>query len=308
MIQHTIRCAAGRRDISKRRQAAYCLRELLSIRRFLGLALVFSVASALAAFSAPTNSHAAIVTTLPPLAGFVRLLDTDADVRCLLSPGADAHEFQLSPHQVQALKQAELLVRSSYDDGHWSGLSLPGRTFDVWPKTAHAWLSPQAVRQQLPRLAAALQRLAPQRKQRIDDNLAQALKQCDAIDNALENALAPYRKSGVIMQHNAWAKVLESYAVPVWSVLESHHHGANIRPRRLESALAQLGKHPQAILWGNRQHANRGLIWLKKHSAEKSAKERPLLLLNPLGNCDMNWLQLMQANLDSLNNLQEISP
>jgi len=231
----------------------------------------------------------------------VRMLDVEADVRCLLAPGADAHEFQLSPRQVQALKQAELLVRSSYDDGHWSGLSLPGRTFDLWPKTAHAWLSPQAVRQQLPRLAKALQQIAPQRQQDIADNLTQALKQCDAIDNALKNALAPYRKSGVIMQHNAWAKVLKAYAVPIWSVLESQHHGANIRPRRLEAALAQLAKHPKAVLWGNRQHANRGLIWLNKHSAQ-NGQTRHLLLLEPLGNCSMNWRQLMQ------NNLQQISP
>ncbi|MDX8392741.1 MAG: metal ABC transporter substrate-binding protein, partial [Mariprofundaceae bacterium] len=273
-------------------------RRQLSVHGFAALLL----ASALTSTISPVASHAAIVTTLPPLAGLVRMLDTDADVRCLLSPGADAHEFQLSPRQVQALKQANLLIRSSYDDGHWSGLSLPGRTFDLWPKTAHAWLSPQAVRQQLPHLAAVLQQLAPQRKQRIAENLTQALKQCDAMDQALKNALAPYRKSGVIMQHNAWAKVLESYAVPIWSILESHHHGANIRPRSLESALAQLTKHPTAVLWGNHQHANRGLIWLQKHRAGNGAKEKPLLLLNPLGACHMNWIQLMQANL------QEISP
>ncbi len=235
------------------------------------------------------------------------MLDADADVRCLLAPGADAHEFQLAPRQVQALKQADLLIRSSYDDGHWSGLSLPGRTFDLWPQTAHAWLSPQAVRQQLPRLAKALQQLAPQRQQDIANNLAQALKQCDAIDNALNNALAAYRESGVIMQHNAWAKVLASYAVPIWSVLESQHHGANIRPRRLEAALAQLTKHPNAVLWGNRQHANRGLVWLQQHSAKNSQTATKLLLLEPLGDCSMNWTQLMQANLDRLNKLRGIS-
>jgi len=240
---------------------------------------------------------ATIVTTLPPLAGMVRMLDAEADVHCLLPPGADAHDFHLSPRSVQTLKQAQLLIRSSFDDGHWPGLSLPGRSLDVWPKTAHGWLSPAHVRQQLPRLAAALQKIAPQRKENIRKALIQALKQCDSVDAALKQALAPFRKGGVIMQHNAWQKVLAAYNVPVWNVLESHHHGDNIRPRQLESALTQLSKHPTAAMWGNKRSANRGLIWLSKHREKYGQSAKRILLLDPLGQCGMNWIQLMQANL-----------
>jgi len=44
-------------------------------------------------------AQAAIVTTLPPLAGLVSMLDTKAEVYCLLPPGADAHNFQLAPKE-----------------------------------------------------------------------------------------------------------------------------------------------------------------------------------------------------------------
>jgi len=247
-------------------------------------------------FLTSVSSYATIVTTLPPLAGMVRMLDPEADVHCLLPPGADAHDFQLSPRSVQTLKQAPLLIRSSFDDGHWPGLSLPGRSLDLWPETAHAWLSPAHVRQQLPRLAAALEKIAPQRKENIRKALIQALKQCDSVDAELKQALAPFQNSGVIMQHNAWQKVLAAYHVPVWSVLESHHHGDNIRPRKLESALAQLIKHPSAALWGNSRSANRGLKWLAKHRKKYRKAQQKILLLNPLGKCSMTWPQLMKEN------------
>jgi len=285
MIQYLDHPIACRNGLCKFRLDLKNLRKLLLLSVFIAFFLL------------PMVSRATIVTTLPPLVGMVLLLDTEADVHCLLPPGADAHDFQLSPRSVQTLKQAKLLIRSSFDDGHWPGLSLPGHSLDLWPETAHAWLSPENVRQQLPRLAAVLQKLAPQRKQRISKALIQALQQCDAIDSALKQTFMRFRKDGVIMQHNAWEKVLKAYHVPVWNVLESHHHGDNIRPRRLESALTQLAKHPAAALWGNKRNANRGLEWLNNHREKRGQAAKKLLLLDPLGKCGMNWMQLMQANL-----------
>jgi len=248
---------------------------------------------------AATNASAkGIVTTLPPLTGLVLLLDPEADVHCLLPPGADAHDFQLTPRQVQGLKSADLLIRSSYDDGHWAGISLPERTLDLWPGQAHAWLSPAAVINILPGLAEALQLLAPEREQAITQTLSKALSHAYAMNIKWHKALEPYHERGVIMQHNAWQPMLTAYKVPVWSVLESGHHGDDIGPHRLEQALGLLHAHPGAILWGNQQHASRALQWLQEH-ASNTAKPR-LLLFDPLGECGMTWPQLMQRNLDIL--------
>jgi len=249
-------------------------------------------------FISPLTSGAGIVTTLPPLAGLVLMLDADAEIACLLPPGADAHDFQLTPRQVQTLKKADLLVRSSYDDGHWSGIRLTGRSLDLWPQSSHAWLRPSAVRDILPALAEALSLAAPERRAQITKTLAQALADSKAVEHAWRKALAPYRRTGVIMQHNAWQALMDNYKVPVWSVLESHHHGDNIRPHRLEAALAQLRSHPEALLWGNQQHANRGLQWLQQHAANKSSAA--LLLFDPLGDCGSTWVQLMHNNLSIL--------
>ena len=245
----------------------------------------------------PSFANAGIVTTLPPLTGLVLLLDPQADVHCLLPPGADAHDFQLTPKQVQSLKQADLLIRSSFDDGHWSGINLPGRTLDLWPEHAHAWLSPAAVINILPNLAEVLLILAPEREQAITQAMSKALSHAYAMNIRWYKALEAYHARGVIMQHNAWQPVLAAYKVPVWTVLESQHHDENIRPHQLEKALNQVRAHPDALLWGNRRHANRALEWLNQHQKSGHA---PLVYFDPLGDCGTTWLQLMQANLDLL--------
>ncbi len=233
---------------------------------------------------------AGVVVTLPPLAGLVRLLDDGADVRCLLPPGADAHDFQLAPSQADALARASLLVRTSRDDGHWRGLRAV-RTLDLWPETDHAWLLPSEVHEALPRLARELERLAPERRPRIETRLARALKQVDDVEAAWRTALAPLIGRGVVMEHPAWRRLAERFGLPVLAVLEPSHHGG-VRPRRLEEALTLLRERPGVMLWGDARHANRALAWLSRR-----AGNRPVLMLDALGACGQSWTELMQANI-----------
>jgi len=242
----------------------------------------------------PNTAQAFIVTTLPPLAGLASMLDTKAKVFCLLPPGADAHDFQLTPKQVQQLKQADLLIRASRDDGHWPGLEIATLQLNLWPEKDHAWLLPSEVRKVLPLLAKKLQDIAPGHRQGIEQSLKRALRACDEMEIAWKQALAPLQQRGVVMQHPAWRRLCEHFKVPVWAVLEPRHHGS-IRPRTLESALVLLQAHPGILLWGDVRHSNRGLIWLSHHDNNK-----PVLAFDALGTCGMSWIELMHDNLERL--------
>lgn len=242
---------------------------------------------------APTMARADIVVTLPPLAGLVSMLDPEAKVHCLLAAGADPHTFQLTPRQAGQLQQAELLVRASRDDGGWSGLNgYPTPTIDLWHKASHAWLRPDEVKSVLPRLAARLQALHPAHRQQIADALQKALALCDRMDSAWRKALRPFKDKGVIMQHPAWRGLCERFGVPIRAVLEPHHHGAEVTPRRLEQALEIIRAHPTTALWGDNRHSNRALIWLMQHA--HSSKP---VILDALGRCGMPWETLMQHNI-----------
>jgi len=257
-----------------------------------GLCRFFSVFLALSCYVAIANTaQASILTTLPPLAGLASMLDAKADIHCLLPPGADAHNFQLTPKQASQLKQADLLIRASRDDGHWPGLTLATRQLDLWPEKDHAWLLPSEVRQILPQLARTLQEITPGHRPAIEQALKRALRACDQLEIKWKKALAPLHQRGVIMQHPAWRRLCEHFHVPVLAVLEPRHHGS-IRPRKLESAFALLETHPGLLLWGDIRHSNRGLVWLSHHHNNQS-----VLAFDALGTCGMAWATLMHHNL-----------
>lgn len=243
-------------------------------------------------FLLPAVARADIVVTLPPLAGLVSMLEPNADVHCLLAAGADPHTFQLTPRQAGQLRQADLLVRASRDDGEWPGLDANTPTLDLWQKDDHAWLRPSLVKQALPRLAARLQQLHPAHRQQIADTLRTALVLCDQLEEAWREALLPLRQQGVIMQHPAWRGLCQHFGIPVRAILEPHHHGGEVTPQKLEQALQTIRTHPATALWGDNRHSNRALTWLMQH-----AHTGKPAILDALGTCGMRWEALMRHNI-----------
>jgi len=242
----------------------------------------------------PAIARAEIAVTLPPLAGLVTMLEPGAQVFCLLPGSADPHHFSLTPKQADRLRQAELLIRASRDDGSWQ-LFTPAPSLDLWPHLDHGWLRPTAVMRILPKLAAYLQRLHPDQRRAIDHTLEQAMQTCRRIQQEWRQMLAPLRTHGVIMQHPAWRGLAEEAGVPVHMVMESARHGHEMGPKKLERALRLLRSHPGIRLWGDIRHNNRALFWLTRHS-----KAGQPLLLDPLGSCNITWFQLMRQNIARL--------
>ncbi len=277
----------GHKQAAHSHQPAATVRHF-SARLFIGLSLINWL------LCLPASAFAEIAVTLPPLAGLVTMLDKEAEVFCLLPENADPHHFSLTPRQIDRLQKADLLIRSSRDDGGWQ-LRTPAPSIDLWPDIDHAWLRPEKVRDILPALAEQLQRLHPKRRERIGLALEKALETCRHIQQDWREALAPLRSKGVIMQHPAWRGLAGDMGIPVWMVLESHRHGHEMGPKKLERATQILKAHPGIRLWGDMRHSNRALNWLAKHGKT----EKPVLL-DPLGDCGTSWSQLMQQNIARL--------
>ena len=239
-----------------------------------------------------SSAKAEIAVTLPPLAGLVKLLLPESDVSCLLPGNADPHHFSLTPKRVERLRQTELLVRTSADDGAWRGLPSDIETMDVWPEMGHAWLLPTEVQQALPRLAEALARTYPAKAQAIAAGLEKALAETEAVEHEIESTLGPLRARGVIMQHPSWQAFCRHFGIEILNVLEAHRHGYESGPRRLQEALAQLQARPDSVLWGDARDNVQSLHWLADH-----AQDAPIHLLDPLGACGTSWSELMRQNL-----------
>jgi len=249
---------------------------------------------ALLSMHVPYSAKAAeIAVTLPPLAGLITMLDEKADVLCLLANGSDPHHFQLTPRKIEATQQTALLIRASKDDGGWPLPPHHARTLDLWSEIDHGWLSPAAVRDALPLIATSLIDLHPQRRAAIMKALEAALKRTHEIESEWENALAGVKKTGVLMQHPAWRRLMQAMDVPVLDVLETGHHGHEYGPRQLEHALYALNEHAGAWLIADQGESNRALDWLQEHAAVELNRVR----LNALGTCSQSWVDLMRQNI-----------
>ena len=224
------------------------------------------------------------------------MLDSESSITCLLPAGADPHHFQMQPRAIERLNSSNLLIRSSFDDGGWPMPATHQQMLDLWPEIDHGWVSPQQVRQVLPRIAKALMKLQPQQAEAINSRLKQAIAITHEIEAQWIQALQAAKKSGVIMQHPSWRRLFTELQIPILNVLESGHHGHEHGPHALDASLHQLQEHPGAWLISDAGHNNRALEWLQQHSQQPPKQ----ITLDALGSCDISWQQLM------LNNLQQI--
>jgi len=240
-----------------------------------------------------SGSAAEIAVTLPPLAGLVSMLDKKADIMCLLPAGADPHHFQLSPRKIEALNNSRLLVRAGVDDAGWPLPPSHSLALKLWPHSNHAWLDPESVRHILPKVAETLTRLHPENALAIAASLKHALNETYKIEQSWRTVLTVVKVTGVLMQHPAWQSLMQSMDVPILAVLESTHHGHEMGPHKLESALTTLNQHRDAWLLSDRGHSNKALDWLAQHADQPVRR----ITLDALGACGLPWPELMHRNM-----------
>jgi len=77
----------------------------------------------------------------------------------------------------------------------------------------HVWLSPRLVRTQADRIAAALQRVLPDSKDMLGENLAEFREEIEALDSELRRLLEPYRGRKVFVYHAAWGHFTRDYGL-----------------------------------------------------------------------------------------------
>ncbi|MDX8412702.1 MAG: zinc ABC transporter substrate-binding protein [Mariprofundales bacterium] len=243
-----------------------------------------------------------VVATLPPLAGMVQLLLPNAQPTCLLANNGDPHHLNISPRKVEQLRVMQLLVRSSGDDGGWSGLqAIHSTVVDLWPQAHHPWLLPSDVGVSIKDLAETM---ASNKLISFDYSrkmIKRVTRQMQQLDADWAQLLQPLQRRGVIMQHPAWERLFAHYKVPVRAVLEHSHHGDGATPRQLEAALKLLRTTNPPLLIVERSHANRMIDWLRQQ-----VPAAQVVTLDALGVCGQPLDGLLQDNMAQLR--QVLSP
>src|SRR3954470_8390779 len=77
--------------------------------------------------SATADRRLTVVATTPVVADLARNVGgPDVHVVQILAPNADPHEYELRPHDIQAVADADVVVRSGGDVDDWIGEAIDG--------------------------------------------------------------------------------------------------------------------------------------------------------------------------------------
>lgn len=266
-----------------------------------------------------------VVVTIAPLAGLVQpLLPEDSEVRVLIPPGRSEHGFELTPGDVRAIADADLIVLiglgmepqveralrnapSKYrhavvfadavgierePDGHDD--HDHGHDHDHGPIDPHLWLDPVLVEAFIPILARSAAEAvagaagAPWDVAERERTLTLRVRD---LDRAWRESLEPHRGRAIVTHHAAFGRLADRYGLKVAGV---------VRPiEDMEPTPAQLAAVVEAI----REQQVRTIFVEPQYTAgaaERITRELGVRLgrLDPVG--DRDWFELMERNRAAL--------
>jgi zinc transport system substrate-binding protein len=170
-----------------------------------------------------------VAVTLHPLASLADHLGGGAvEVRTLLPPGAHPDTYEATPRVAEALSDASLLIRVGGAADAWLGSGAPTETLVVTDGLTllgaagaravsgtgnpHVWLDPILVRDSLlPRIAAALARVAPDSAEAIHRRAEAYADSLTALDREIRGMLDGIRTRRYVSSHPAWVYFAARY-------------------------------------------------------------------------------------------------
>lgn len=169
-----------------------------------------------------------VVVSVAPLAWFVeQLAGPDARITVLLPAGATPVTFVPGMDALRAASSARIVVRIGHPAFVWErtwlaragnrqeGLVTVEAAADcpVRPEDPHVWLSPSCARRMAGAIAAAIQRVEPERAAETAERLSALEREIDAVDAEIRARLGPFRGRAFLVFHPAWGYFAQEYGL-----------------------------------------------------------------------------------------------
>lgn len=280
----------------------------------------------------------AIVTTSFVLYDFVRQIAGDAvEVKTLLPPGADLHDFEPSAKQVADAQNADIFISAGTE--RWvtqiaqdfsgaavnvsEGIAIHGvhegahedshdaehhdepsdehaHDHEEVTHDPHFWLDPVLAKQAIATIAEALAQADPANNQSYEANAAAYVQQLETLDQSFKQALSACRLDTIVVSHNAYSYLAERYSLQV-EALSGTLHDAEPSAQRL----AEISKLMRAQ--GIRHVLTEPLAGTAIADTIANETGAQILTLDPIEGVQSQdeqssktYLQIQQQNIDSL--------
>jgi zinc transport system substrate-binding protein len=213
------------------------------VRLVLPLAVLAALVGCAACEPQKSGGKLTVVTTIFPLADFVKNVAGDkVDVVTLLRPGDSPHTYEPSSRDMKAIARATLLVVNGAGLDFWveklksaasdnlveldtsailekEGLLLSGDEHDGGVNP-HYWLDPVLAEKQVEAIASALEAVDPDNKDFYSENAAGYLGELKSLDEEIENATQSFSSREFVTFHPAWTYFARRYGLVEAAVIE----------------------------------------------------------------------------------------
>jgi len=177
-------------------------------------------------------------------------------VTSLLKPGIDAHDYEPSPADINAIAHADLVLQNGVGLERWLGDTIESSGYDgpvvdtsqgvalrqvEGEPDPHIWQNPRNARRMAANIERGLATAEPAATTSFEANLAAYSKQLDALDAEVERQTGSLANSKVVTNHDAFGYYLDRYGLElVGSVIPSFDTSAELSGRDIRDLVAKV--------------------------------------------------------------------
>ena len=192
-----------------------------------------------------------VVTTIPPLAEFIRAVGGDkVSVSVLVPPGAEPHTFEPTPSQIMRIADADLYVENGAGLEFWMDRMLQAdknltlidssKGIDLISEDGgdydpHTWLSLRNAAVQVGNICGGLVMVDPANRAYYEKNRDSYLLKLKALDSELGEKFSRSEKKTFIVHHPAWTYFARDYGLSQIPIMENEKEPG---PRYLSGIVA----------------------------------------------------------------------
>jgi ABC-type Zn uptake system ZnuABC Zn-binding protein ZnuA len=198
-----------------------------------------------------------VVATTTQVADMAAVIGSDRiDLVRLLKPGIDAHDYEPSPADVEAIATAQLVVENGVGLESWLHDTIESSGYDGpvvdtsqgvrlrevgGEPDPHIWQNPRNAMVMAANIERGLARVDPESAGFYQDNLAAYLKDLRALDAWVERETAGLVNRKVVTNHDAFGYYLDRYHLQlVGSVIPSFDSSAELSGRDIRDLVARI--------------------------------------------------------------------
>jgi len=265
-----------------------------------------------------------VVATTTPVQDFVRVIGGDkVALTGILKPGVDAHEFEPSPADIDAIARADVVVANGVGLEKWlddtiksAGFSGPvvdtskgvplrqGVGAEAGEPDPHIWHNPRNAKIMVGNIATALAAADPANAADYRANLAAYTAQLDALDADIARRIDGLANRKLVTNHDAFGYYADRYGLElVGSVIPSFDTAAELSGADLRALVAKVKAAKVKAIFSEAE--------LPPKTAETVAREAGVRVvtgpdalygdgLGPAGSDGATYLAMMKHNTNTI--------